>query len=106
MKNTFQLRRERSTEPPSKRNCEPFFGTIHDLRRKKLACHGFKDILRSTPVEFEFKGIGESLNGIKLPMEYSRNIPMIFKELPNNILKHSHATNRRCCARPCERFLA
>jgi signal transduction histidine kinase len=25
-------------------------------------------------------------------MEYSRNIPMIFKELLNNILKHSHAT--------------
>jgi ligand-binding sensor domain-containing protein/signal transduction histidine kinase len=51
-----------------------------------------KELFLDTPVEFEFKGIGESLNGIKLPMEYSRNIPMIFKELLNNILKHSHAT--------------
>jgi ligand-binding sensor domain-containing protein/signal transduction histidine kinase len=51
-----------------------------------------KELFLDTPVEFEFKGIEESLNGIKLPMEYSRNIPMIFKELLNNILKHSHAT--------------
>jgi len=51
-----------------------------------------KELFLDTPVEFEFSGIDESLNGIKLPMEYSRNIPMIFKELLNNILKHSHAT--------------
>ena len=51
-----------------------------------------KELFLDTPVEFEFKGIDEALNGIKLPMEYSRNIPMIFKELLNNILKHSHAT--------------
>jgi len=50
-----------------------------------------KELFLDTPVEFEFKGIDESLNEIKLPMEYSRNIPMIFKELLNNILKHSHA---------------
>lgn len=51
-----------------------------------------KELFLDTAVEFEFKGIDESLNGVKLPMEYSRNIPMIFKELLNNILKHSHAT--------------
>jgi len=51
-----------------------------------------KELFLDTPVEFEFNGIDESLNEIKLPMEYSRNIPMIFKELLNNILKHSHAT--------------
>ena len=51
-----------------------------------------KELFLDTPVEFEFKGIDESLNGVKLPMEYSRNIPMIFKELLNNILKHSQAT--------------
>ena len=51
-----------------------------------------KELFLDTAVEFEFRGIDESLNGVKLPMEYSRNIPMIFKELLNNILKHSHAT--------------
>jgi ligand-binding sensor domain-containing protein/signal transduction histidine kinase len=51
-----------------------------------------KELFLDTPVEFEFKNIDESLNEIKLPMEYSRNIPMIFKELLNNILKHSQAT--------------
>lgn len=50
------------------------------------------ELFLDTPVEFEFTGIEESLNEIKLPMEYSRNIPMIFKELLNNILKHAHAT--------------
>ncbi|HTD41677.1 MAG TPA: two-component regulator propeller domain-containing protein [Mucilaginibacter sp.] len=51
-----------------------------------------KELFLDTPIEFEFNGIDESLSEIKLPMEYSRNIPMIFKELLNNILKHSHAT--------------
>ena len=50
------------------------------------------ELFLDTPVDFEFIGIDESLNKIKLPMEYSRNIPMIFKELLNNILKHAHAT--------------
>ncbi len=49
------------------------------------------ELFLDTPVEFQFNGISESLNEIKLPMEYSRNIPMIFKELLNNILKHAHA---------------
>ncbi|MGN6639786.1 MAG: ligand-binding sensor domain-containing protein [Mucilaginibacter sp.] len=49
------------------------------------------ELFLDTPVEFEFNGIDESLNQVKLPMEYSRNIPMIFKELLNNILKHAHA---------------
>ncbi len=52
-----------------------------------------KELFLDTPVNFEFNGIDESLNEIKLPMEYSRNIPMIFKELLNNILKHAHAEN-------------
>lgn len=51
------------------------------------------ELFLDTPVEFEFNGIDESLNEINLPMEYSRNIPMIFKELLNNILKHAHATH-------------
>lgn len=51
-----------------------------------------KELFLDTPIEFEFNGIDDSLSEIKLPMEYSRNIPMIFKELLNNILKHSHAS--------------
>jgi len=50
------------------------------------------ELFLDTAVEFEFNGIDESHNRIKLPMEYSRNLPMIFKELLNNILKHAHAT--------------
>jgi signal transduction histidine kinase len=49
------------------------------------------ELFTDTAIKFEFHGIDESLNQIKLPMEYSRNIPMIFKELLNNILKHAHA---------------
>ena len=52
-----------------------------------------KELFLDTAVEFEFNGIDESLNGIKLPMEYSRNIPMIFKELLNNTLKHAQASS-------------
>lgn len=51
------------------------------------------ELFLDTQVTFEFTGIEEGLNEIKLPMEYSRNIPMIFKELLNNILKHAHATH-------------
>jgi signal transduction histidine kinase len=54
-----------------------------------------KELFLDTPIEFEFKGIEESLNEIRLPMEYSRNIPMIFKELLNNTLKHSQASQVR-----------
>jgi signal transduction histidine kinase len=59
--------------------------------------HHIKDfgneLFLDTLVEFEFKGITDSLAQVKLPMEYSRNLPMIFKELLNNILKHAHATH-------------
>lgn len=51
------------------------------------------ELFLDTSTEFGFHGIDESLNEVILPMEYSRNIPMIFKELLNNILKHSHATD-------------
>ena len=50
------------------------------------------ELFMDTAIDFEFTGIDESLNLVKLPMEYSRNVPMIFKELLNNILKHAHAT--------------
>jgi signal transduction histidine kinase len=49
------------------------------------------ELFTDTAISFEFNSIDESLSYISLPMEYSRNIPMIFKELLNNILKHAHA---------------
>ncbi len=50
------------------------------------------ELFLDTAVEFEFQELDESLNAVKLPLEYSRNIPMIFKELLNNVLKHAQAT--------------
>lgn len=62
----------------------------------EILCH-IKDfgneLFLDTPVEFEFNGIDEQLGEIRLPMEYSRNLPLIFKELLNNILKHAGATH-------------
>lgn len=56
---------------------------------KEIGAELFQDM----PAEFEFEGIDESLQQIKLPMEYSRNITMIFKESLNNVLKHSEASH-------------
>jgi signal transduction histidine kinase len=49
------------------------------------------EIFEDTQVQFAFEGISDEQKGIKLPMEYSRNITMIFKELLNNVLKHADA---------------
>ncbi|MES2276672.1 MAG: two-component regulator propeller domain-containing protein [Bacteroidota bacterium] len=51
------------------------------------------EIFEDTHVEFSMEGISEEQNSVKLPMEYSRNITMIFKELLNNVLKHADAHN-------------
>ncbi|PWK80044.1 two component regulator with propeller domain [Mucilaginibacter oryzae] len=50
------------------------------------------ELFHDVPVDFEFAAIDEDIRLIKLPMEYSRNITMIFKELLNNILKHANAS--------------
>ncbi|MEN0052766.1 MAG: two-component regulator propeller domain-containing protein [Mucilaginibacter sp.] len=49
------------------------------------------ELFQDVPTDFIFEGIEESLQQIKLPMEYSRNITMIYKELLNNVLKHADA---------------
>jgi signal transduction histidine kinase/ligand-binding sensor domain-containing protein len=49
------------------------------------------ELFQDTTIEFSFNNIDLALSGIKLPMEYSRNITMIFKELLNNVLKHAKA---------------
>ncbi len=51
------------------------------------------ELFLDTKVDFKFDGITTSFNQFNLPMEYSRNLPMIFKELLNNILKHAGATS-------------
>lgn len=48
------------------------------------------EIFADTNIDFKFDGIQMELATVKLPMEYSRNITMIFKELLNNALKHAH----------------
>ncbi|UOE47053.1 histidine kinase [Mucilaginibacter sp. SMC90] len=50
------------------------------------------EVFHDVPVDFEFAVVDEDIQLIKLPMEYSRNITMIFKELLNNILKHADAS--------------
>ncbi|MGN6397394.1 MAG: ligand-binding sensor domain-containing protein [Mucilaginibacter sp.] len=51
------------------------------------------ELFHDVNIDFSFDGIEESYSEIKLPMEYSRNITMIFKELLTNVLKHSGAHN-------------
>ncbi|GAB3935486.1 sensor histidine kinase [Mucilaginibacter myungsuensis] len=48
------------------------------------------EIFADTPIDLSFDGIIMEMATVKLPMEYSRNITMIFKELLNNALKHAH----------------
>ncbi len=50
------------------------------------------EFFHDTPIAFDADEIDESFNRIKLPLEYCRNMTMIFKELLNNILKHSDAS--------------
>jgi signal transduction histidine kinase/ligand-binding sensor domain-containing protein len=50
------------------------------------------ELFQDTAVEFEFAKIDASLLNIRLPMEYSRNMTMIYKELLNNVLKHASAS--------------
>jgi len=51
------------------------------------------ELFHDTPIDFQTSRIEENLKDIKLPMEYSRNITMILKELLNNVLKHAAAKN-------------
>jgi signal transduction histidine kinase/ligand-binding sensor domain-containing protein len=51
------------------------------------------EMFQDVNIDFCFEGITDNFNQIKLPMEYSRNITMIFKELLTNVLKHAEAHN-------------
>ena len=49
------------------------------------------ELFQDTAIEFNYEGITEQLTNTMLPMEYSRNISMIFKEALNNSLRHAEA---------------
>jgi len=50
------------------------------------------EFFHDTQISFEVDDIDISLSKIKLPLEYCRNMTMIYKELLNNVLKHSGAS--------------
>jgi ligand-binding sensor domain-containing protein/signal transduction histidine kinase len=50
------------------------------------------EFFHDTAIAFDVDEIDTSFNRIKLPLEYCRNMTMIYKELLNNILKHSCST--------------
>ena len=51
------------------------------------------ELFQETNISFSVNGIDEVYNGVRLPIDYSRNILMIFKESLNNSLKHAHPKN-------------
>ena len=50
------------------------------------------DIFANTDVELIFREVDFRQNKFELPLEFSRNISMIFREILHNILKHAEAT--------------
>ncbi len=50
------------------------------------------DIFANTDVELVFREVDFKQNKFELPLEFSRNISMIFREILHNILKHAEAS--------------
>ncbi len=50
------------------------------------------EIFHDTVIDFNFTHNIKSINTLKLKLDYSRNLIMVFKEAYSNILKHSKAT--------------
>jgi len=50
------------------------------------------EFFHDTQIGFDVDEIDTSLSKIKLPLEYCRNMTLIYKELLNNVLKHSGAS--------------
>lgn len=50
------------------------------------------DLLQDTPIRFVYQQQLEMDIHIKLPIDYSRNLTMIFKEAVNNAVKHARAS--------------
>lgn len=49
------------------------------------------DLFADTGIDFSCEGIQDSYHDVHVPIDYSRNLIMIFKEALNNCLKHSQA---------------
>lgn len=50
------------------------------------------DLVQDTGIRFEYEQSENIATHIKLPIDYSRNLIMIFKEAVNNTVKHAQAT--------------
>lgn len=50
-----------------------------------------EDMLQGSAIQFRYQHDGDPVLHIKLPVDYSRNLIMIFKEAVNNLVKHSGA---------------
>jgi ligand-binding sensor domain-containing protein/signal transduction histidine kinase len=70
---------------------KPSNDSLHEIlhRIRDFATELFED----TNVNFTFIGSDERWHKLKLPMDMSRNLIMIFKEALNNALKYSNAQN-------------
>jgi hypothetical protein len=51
------------------------------------------ELFQETPIQFQFVTEMAGMMNTRLPIDYSRNITMIFKEAMNNVLKHSSCRN-------------
>ena len=49
------------------------------------------DLFDKTGVIFNLKGVSESLERVRLSMDWRRHLTLIFKEALTNVLKHAHA---------------
>ncbi len=51
------------------------------------------DLVQDTDIQFEYEQPAGTQTRIRLPIDHSRNLILIFKEAVNNILKHAKATH-------------
>ena len=50
------------------------------------------DLFQNTGIDFKMEGVLQKHRKLHLSMEFNRNLTLIFKEMLNNVLKHSNAT--------------
>jgi ligand-binding sensor domain-containing protein/signal transduction histidine kinase len=50
------------------------------------------ELLENATIEYHYQGLDDHFTHVKMPIDYSRNLIMIFKEAVNNVVKHAQAT--------------